>query len=147
MYKTRLLIGFLVFVIAAILLAVGGFVVYQLGYSHGYANGLAMTAADSFAEQLPHQSIQPNGYYRYLGYGGFPRPLLLCFAGGAFLLALFTILKAIRFLTWRSMIGTDPDKWHMYWRHHHHGPRGWYDHGEPKTQGSEPQAEDNPESE
>ena len=146
MYKSRFLIGFLVFVIVAILLAIGGFALYQLGYSQGYSTGLAMSSVEEGAALLPHQSIQHFGYYPYLGYGGFSRPLLLCFAGGAFLLVLFTILKSIRFLTWRSMMGAEPDKWHRYWRHHRHGPPGWYGDDDPKPQGSEPKADGNPES-
>ena len=59
MYKSRFLIGFLVFVIVAILLAIGGFALYQLGYSQGYTTGLAMSSVEEGAALLPHQSIQP----------------------------------------------------------------------------------------
>jgi hypothetical protein len=146
MYKSRFLIGFLVFVIVAILLAIGGYALYQLGYSQGYATGFAMSAAEEGAALIPHQSIPPMGYYGHLGYGGFSRPLLLCFAGGAFLIALFMILKTIRFLTWRSMMGTDPEKWHKHWRRRRHGPPGWYGADEPGPQDSESGSEGTPES-
>jgi len=145
MYKSRFLIGFLVFVIVAILLAVGGYALYQFGYSQGYVTGLAVSAAKEGAALIPHQVFPPIGYYGHLGYGGFSRPLLLCFAGGAFLLALFMIIKTIRFLTWRSMVGSDPEKWHNLWRRTHwHGPPGWIRYDEPEPEGTESGTEDTP---
>lgn len=147
MYKSRVLIGFLLFVIVAILLAVGGYALYQFGYSQGYATGLVMSTAEEGAAMIPHQAFPPSRYYGHMGYGGFSRPIFLCFAGGAFLLALFMILKTIRFLTWRSMVGADPDKWHKHWRQHRwHGPPGWYGDDEPEPQGSDPGSEGTPES-
>ena len=146
MYKSRFLIGFLVFVIVAILLAIGGYALYQLGYSQGYAAGLVMSAAEEGAEMIPHQAFPPLRYYGHMGYGGFSRPLLLCFAGGAFLVALLMILKTIRFLTWRSMVGSDPKKWPKHWRTHRHGPPGWYSDDEPEPQGSETGSEGSPDS-
>ena len=146
MYKSRFLIGFLVLVIVAILLAIGGYALYQLGYSQGVANGLALSPAEEGAAMLPHQAFPPLRYYGHMGYGSFSRPIFLCFAGGAFLLALFMILKTIRFLTWRSMMGSNPEKCYKHWRRHRHGPPGWYGDDEPEPQGSAPGSEGTPES-
>jgi hypothetical protein len=144
MFKSRFLIGFLVFIIVAILLVAGGFAVYQLGYSQGYATSLAVSTAEEGVKLIPQQAFPHPGYYWYIGYGGFFRPLLLCFAIVAFLLALFTILKTIRFLTWRSMIASDPEKWHRHWRRYRHGPPGWYGYQESETQESESESPEDP---
>jgi hypothetical protein len=147
MYKTRFLIGFLVFVILAILLAVGGYALHQLGYSQGYATSLSVSAAEEGAALIPHQAVPALRYYGHIGYGGFSRPLLLCFAGSAFLLAIFMILKTIRFLTWRSMVGADPEKWHRHWRRHYqHAPPWWNEDDESKPSDSDPGGQENPRS-
>jgi len=147
MYKSRFLIGFLVFVIVAMILVIGGYALYQFGYSQGYVTGLAVSAAEEGAVLIPHQAIPPIGFYGHMGYGGFSRPWLLCFAGGAFLLALFTILKTIRILTWRSMVGSDPKKWQKHWRSHRwHGPPGWVGVDESGPEASESGTEDTPKS-
>ncbi len=141
MYKSRFLIGFLVFLVLAISLAAGSYALYQLGYSQGYSTGVTLSAVEKSPALIPDPALAPLGPYVYPGFWGFSRPLLLCFAAGAFLLALFTISKTIRFLTWRSVMASDPEKWHSHWRRYHrHGPPGWYGEDQPKAEESESNA-------
>lgn len=138
MYKSRFLVGFLVFLVLAISLMVGGYALYQLGYSQGYTTGLALSAVEEGAALVPHPDVPPLGTYGHLGYIGFTRPLLLCFAAGAFLLALFTISKTLRFLTWRSLLASDPEKWHRQWRPHHwQAHPGWTGDDNSEPEGAE----------
>jgi hypothetical protein len=135
MYKSRFLIGFLVFLVLAISLAVGSYALYQFGYSQGYTTGVTLSAVEESPAFIPGTALAPVGLYGYPGLWGFTRPLLLCFAAGAFLIVLFTISKTIRFLTWRSIMSSDPEKWHNHWRRYHrHGPPGWYGDDQPKAE-------------
>ena len=137
MYKSRILIGFLVFLVLVISLAAGSYALYQFGYSQGYATGMTPSAVEEGAALVPGTIPAPLGPYAYPGFWGFTRPLLLCFAAAAFLIALFTISKTIRFLTWRSIMASDPEKWHSHWRRYHrHGPPGWYGEDQPKAEES-----------
>jgi hypothetical protein len=117
------------FFVLAVILVIGGALLYQAGQAQGYALGLAATSGDAPA------ALPAAGVYAVQPWVGFPGAglwfALLCLLPLAFIV----FLSALRFVTWRIWGGPSYYGYRRWGRHHWHP--GW-----PPQEKSAPRADE-----
>lgn len=112
MLQTRLVFRLLAAVLIVVGLAVAGFMLYQVGQSSGYAQGLAQSEGVSDFDQAPSPVFRPGAmYFHYLFF--FPFVVLIKFMfWGLLFFGVFGLLFNRRY--WRhhpGIRGSHPSWW------------------------------------